>query len=230
MYTINNKQISFKHPIHFDCNELLNGFYKLYDGLIEEGDFGIDVGSAAGCSSLIMGLLAGIKGKIIIFEPSKAFTQLTSNLQSNTNISNFDCYNIGVLDEDKECDLISSPSYDNSGIIDREEFSIEERPSSGGDIYKTSFVNLNDFLAQKYSEDDIKKIKFIKIDAEGVDYKILRSIKPLLEKVQGLLNSPDKLFDAIEYVNYVPCRPDNFKIATRDQFNNKTEDLILLPK
>jgi len=225
-------KFNYKHPIFEDYDKQLNEFVEKFRNLIKEGDWVIDIGASSGDSTIAMGYLAGPTGKVIVFEPSPVIDKLKENINNNLHLSNFEVYNVGMLDLDCEKYFYVTPSLDNGGIIDDNLFKDEGRAPN----CKCKFVNGESFLKNQYKE-DISKILFIKIDAKGVDYIILKNLLAITKEYKPVYfvewwnnqKISNFLFDIIDEMNYTPLRDDNFLKTNREDFHNKSQNLILIP-
>lgn len=134
-----------------------------------EGDVVIDIGSAYGYYTLLFSQLVGEDGKVFSFEPHpETFQYLTKNVVENE-AWNVRLYNLALGHEPGELPFYSSPSnIGHSGIN-----------ISGKLIGNVNVVEAIKFL--KYPT------RMIKIDTEGYEYKILRSLEPRLDLVESIL-------------------------------------------
>lgn len=205
----------------------MSQFVKLYRDFIIPNFWALDIGANVGLASLAIGELRA--SKVISFEPNpECFNKLKNNCTSNI----YDLYNLA-------CDNVYRTTEfaygeDNSGIM--EGFSVQEERGNGKRM-NFECVDTLDFILDKYGLEDLKKIKFIKIDAEGMDYIILKNLKPLIKWTKpniiiewwGHISKNKFIFDIVKELCYTPYRSDNREIASEDQFNNRSNDLILLP-
>lgn len=205
---------------------------ELYSNFLKLKDWAVDIGSNAGDTSLPMRQLVGPEGKVICFEPiPAAFNQLNSNILNN-NYTNFDCHNYFCDDHYGMIGFGIGQCPDNGGIM--EGFSLEYERGHSCHVVQLPCVDTSDFLIQRYAE-NLEKIKFIKIDCEGYDYKVFLSLKPLLDIIKPVILTEwwvfqDKhklLFDAIAEIGYIPYRIDNLELAKLGQ--SHCHDLILKP-
>lgn len=225
-------KFNYKHCIFENYDKYLNEFVEKFRNFIKEGDWVVDIGASSGDSTIAMGYLAGPTGKVIVFEPSPVIDKLKENINNNLHLSNFEIHNVGLLDSDCEKDFFVTNSLDNGGIIDDDLFKEEGRVAN----CKCKFVNGKNFLESKYKE-GLSKIRFIKIDAEGVDYIILKNLLTITKKhkptyfVEWWHNQKisNSLFDVIDEMNYTALRDDNLLKTNREDFYNRSQNLILIP-
>jgi len=99
-------------------------------------------------------------------------------------------------------------------------------------------VHLLTFLRERYGEHILSDISFVKIDTEGYDRFVLRSIKPLLSLCSPIVQvewfakfiskEEEDLFHAIDEVGYLPYDKNGIRpVSVRDL---RVSDLILRPK
>ncbi|MEZ4906001.1 MAG: FkbM family methyltransferase [Spirosomataceae bacterium] len=144
---------------------------------IKEGDLVIDIGANIGDTTVPMALAAGKTGLALGFDPNPyVYKVLAENAKLNPQKLNIDplCYAISVQEE--EFYFISSEaSFANGGISPTKE------SSHGKFIHteKIKGVQLKRFLEQNYAE-WLPQLSFIKVDTEGYDKEILKSIADLI--------------------------------------------------
>lgn len=178
--------------------EILNNLSKI----IKPNSTVIDIGAHTGNMSVAYSLFAN---KVFSFEPNPAtFEVLEKNSQLNTNIQPF---NYAISDEEGPLEFhYSDFGFCNGGFATRTEFGI------GVTGHKVPIdvwaINLENFLKDK----NIGEISLIKIDAEGHDKDILKTLtniinnhKPTLitEIYDGLYpNEVDDLLNTIHSLGY----------------------------
>jgi FkbM family methyltransferase len=217
-------------------------FYRKY---ISPGDMVIDIGANTGDTTVPMALAAGSSGLTIGFDPNPVvFKILKINSGLNPEKTNIIPHCLAVTVEDDEFFFISSEaSFSNGGV------SKTTKSPLGRFIYreKVRGVNLETFLEANYKA-WLPKLSFIKVDAEGYDREIIRSISSLIEKYRPVLvteslgASPDGdklgLFDVIHRHGYRINWFSDFNINSemielndrRDILNWKnTVNLVSLP-
>jgi FkbM family methyltransferase len=152
-------------------------FFRKY---IPAGSFAIDIGANIGDMTVPMAIAAGAEGLVLGFDPNpQVFKVLEANSKLNAGKANIVPLQFAATEKDKEFYFASSEaSMSNGGLIedwndDRHgKFKLKD-PIRG--------VNLANYLLEHYSG-PLQKLSLIKIDAEGLDYFILRTLMPILEK------------------------------------------------
>jgi FkbM family methyltransferase len=191
-------------PIKLDVSMI--GFFKQF---IKEGDLAIDIGANIGDTTVPMALCAGSTGLTLGFDPNPyVYKILEANAALNKAITNIQPVPFAISANEEEFYFISSEaSFGNGGISSTKE------SKHGKFIYpkKIQGVNLKKFLEEKYDK-WLAKFSFIKIDTEGYDKEILKSIADLISKYKpaiiaesfGKSTNEEKieLYEVIEKLGY----------------------------
>lgn len=149
-----------------------------YREFIKEGDFCIDIGAHGGDSTLPMALAAGSSGAVLALEPNHyVFPVLEKN--SRLNHGKYHIIPLMAAAGQSEGEMIfeySDAGYCNGGRHEGMSFWIHGHP------FKLSTYGIN--LSQELRDDFsrwLPKLKYIKVDAEGYDLYILRSLSNIIE-------------------------------------------------
>lgn len=181
-------------------------FFKQF---IKEGDLAIDIGAHMGDTTVPMALCTGKTGLTIGFDPNPyVFKILEKNASLNKDKLAIATECMAISTHPEEFYFISSEaSFANGGI------SLTRESKHGKFIYpdKINGVNLKTFLESKYTN-WVNKLSFIKIDTEGYDKEIIKSITDLIIKYKPVIvaesfgKSSDsakmELYDVIERNGY----------------------------
>ena len=156
-------------------------FFKRF---IPKGSLAIDIGGNIGDTTVPMGLAAGKEGVVLGFDPNPhVFKVLEANSALNKDKTNIIPLPFAITEEDGEFYYGSSEaSYSNGGI------------SADNDKHHGSFtlpnkvkgINLQQYLNAHYPQ-QLNKLSFIKIDTEGYDKEIVKSIAGLIEQYKPAL-------------------------------------------
>jgi FkbM family methyltransferase len=187
-YRIDQYQIRENETIEFanwlnplikpkELNKKEIDFFRKY---IPEGSFAIDIGAHIGDTSLPMGLAAGARGLVLALDPNpQIFKILEVNASLNPGKTNILPLRLAVSDQEKEFYFASSEaSMSNGGLIEdlndnrHGRFKIKE---------PVRVVNITNYINEHFSF-WLEKLSLIKIDTEGLDYFILKTLLPILEK------------------------------------------------
>ncbi len=151
---------------------------------IQKGDFVIDVGANIGDTTVPMALAAGKEGLTLGFDPNPfVYKILEANASLNKEKTNIVPVCSAISAEEEEFYFISSEaSFANGGIS-------PTRKSHHGKYIceeKVKGVNLLDYLQSNF-QDQLSKLSFIKIDTEGYDKEIIRSISDLIDRHKPII-------------------------------------------
>lgn len=145
---------------------------------MKPGDFAIDIGAHIGDTAMPMALVAGKEGLVLAFDPNPhVFKILTENSGLNKELTNIVPVNVAITTHDGEFFFNSSEATFNNGGISETE---KNKHGKFGLPQKVKGVNLEKFLKENYSQ-YVDKLKAIKIDAEGYDVEIIKSIIPVIK-------------------------------------------------
>ena len=166
----------WKHPRESKkvmSSELISSYSKY----INEGDFCIDIGAHTGDTALPMSAAAGKSGLVLALEPNPyVYHVLEKNARTNTHVGNIKTMLAAATTN--KCFI--EFEYSDSGFCNGGR---HENISSlkHGNFYKLEVfgVNLEDELKSDF-KNYLPKLKFIKVDAEGYDLYVLKSIKNIL--------------------------------------------------
>ncbi len=179
-YDIDNigvaRYAQWKHPresIKKMSINLVNG-YKQY---ISHGDFCIDIGAHSGDTTLPMALATGKSGCVLALEPNPfVYPVLEKVARSNRSLCNISTLMAAAGLEETFIEF----EYSDSGFCNGGR---HENISSltHGHAYKLTVfaINLEKELMSDFS-DLLPKLSFIKIDTEGYDLYVIRSIEQLI--------------------------------------------------
>jgi FkbM family methyltransferase len=190
-----------------------------------------------------MALAVGKSGLVLSFDPNPiVFDILKANSELNTHLTNIKPFNCAISETDSEYYYNSSEaSFSNGGISiekvnNHGKFQLEE---------KIKGVNLETFLRQNF-EKDLSKLRLIKVDTEGYDKEILKSIAPVISQYKPViiaecfprLNKEERidLFNTIAkhgydlyYFRDIDRIEDTVKITAEDMDKWKHFDIYALP-
>ena len=193
-------------------------FYKKF---IKKGDLVIDIGANIGDTTVPMALAAGVYGVTLGFDPNPYVSKILNvNASLNKEKQNIVplLYAISVKDEDFY--YVSSEASFSNGAI-----SLSKNSVHGKFVYpdKIKGINLLQFLERNYKE-KLANFSFIKIDTEGYDKEIIKSISDLIERYKPTIvaesfgdNTPEQkieLYNVIEQHGYEIFYFEDFDINT----------------
>jgi FkbM family methyltransferase len=218
----------FQSPIPLDENMI-----EFFNQFIKPGDLIIDIGAHIGDTTVPMSLCSGAQGLAIGFDPNPyVFKILEKNASLNKDKTNIVPINFPISQKEEEFYYISSEaSFCNGGI------SLTTKSKHGKFIYpqKIKGVNLKNFLDENYKV-WLAKLSFIKIDTEGFDKEILKSIKDLIIFYKPIIvaesfckaNNADKLdlYDTIDKLGYEIHYFEDFSIHSKIKKSMLREEIL----
>jgi FkbM family methyltransferase len=151
-------------------------FFRKY---IPQGSFSIDIGANIGDKTVPMAIAAGPTGLVLGLDPNPSvFGVLEANAKLNAGKTNIVPLQLAATEVNKQFYFASSEaSMSNGGLI-------EDLKDSYHGKYKHKDpirgVNLSEYLQENYA-DWLPKLSLIKVDAEGLDYLILKTLVPVVK-------------------------------------------------
>lgn len=174
---------NWKNPLvsQFGITQSQVNFFKQF---ITTGDLAIDIGGNVGDTTVPIALAAGKDGLVLAFDPNPyVFRILEINAGLNKQSTNIVPLPFAITEQDGEFFYASSEaSFSNGGI------SAEASGKHGAYQLKQKIrgVNLEKLLDSQYGQ-WINKLSFIKIDTEGYDKEIIRSVSNLLQRCKPVV-------------------------------------------
>ena len=152
---------------------------------IPSGSFALDIGAHVGDTTVPMALAAGPSGLVLGFDPNPyVFEILQVNAGLNPELTHIVPHNFAITEEDGLFYYRSSDaSFTNGGISAIPDSTRHGKYKLDAEIRG---VRLMDFLQAHY-QDWLPKLSFVKIDAEGFDLQIIKTISELLTTHQPIL-------------------------------------------
>jgi len=189
---------------------------------IKEGDFVIDIGAHTGDSTIPLALAAGKTGCVLGLEPNKyVFKILEKNAALNQDKTHIVPLNFAATEADGKLIFnYSDASFCNGGYLSR-----LKKIRNHNYPLEVNGKNLNNYLYKNYSN-LLPKFSFIKVDAEGYDKEILKSLHNLLNTYHPVILSEcyrelskDARFDFYNFLTQ-----NNYRIhILNDLFSDKME-------
>ncbi|VFQ45310.1 FkbM family methyltransferase [Desulfoluna butyratoxydans] len=189
------KYAQWLHPNAVD--QIINAdLVDAYGEYIKEGDFCIDIGAHCGDTSLPMGLAAGKTGSVLALEPNPyVYPVLEKTARSNSDIANIKTVMAAAGLEEGFMVF----EYSDSGFCNGGRHENISALRHGHAFNQTVFaINLEQELKSDYAA-LLPKLSFIKIDSEGYDLYILRSIEGILKEYHPVIKA--EVFKKTDY-NY----------------------------
>jgi FkbM family methyltransferase len=168
------------------------------------GDVAIDIGAHTGDTSVPMALATGVNGAVLALEPNPyVFAVLQRNAALNRDKTNIHPLNFAAMPASGLVEFeYSDAGYCNGG---RHE-GISKWRHGHAFTLEVRGQNLHDYMHRHVAE-LIPRVRYVKIDAEGYDLHVLRSIEELLletrpfvrAEIFGLASPADRL-SIVEYL------------------------------
>lgn len=173
------------HPLEqkkLITREMLDFFRQF----VHPGDFVIDIGAHTGDTTVPLSICSGSEGLVLALEPNPhVYKILQRNSGLNKHLARIVPLNFAATDTDGRFSFhYSDASYCNGGFFDR----IENRDHGHKHILEVDGKNLENFLNANYSG-HLSRLSLIKVDAEGYDKEILKSIRSILTNFKPVVIS-----------------------------------------
>lgn len=154
-----------------DYEQMLEDFYT---GLLRDGDICVDVGAHAGRHTFPLARCVGPRGRVLAFEPIPAIAaRLREEIEASENLSSFvELRQCALADTTGEADFVlvhEAPGY--SGLRPRH----YDAPVTT-EIIRVEVKLLDDLI------NGVSPVRFIKIDCEGAELRVLRGATRLLAR------------------------------------------------
>jgi FkbM family methyltransferase len=153
---------------------------------IRPGDVAIDVGAHTGDSTVPVALAAGPEGRVLALEPNPfVFPILERNAALNRDRTAILPLNFAATPMAGEYEFeYSDAGFCNGGRHD----GISRWRHGHAFTLTVKGDNLDRYLRRVHPE-LVGRVRYIKVDAEGADLEVLRSIQPLLEETRPFIRA-----------------------------------------
>jgi FkbM family methyltransferase len=209
--------------------EMVN-FFRLY---VKSGGLAIDIGAHTGDTTVPMAVAAGPSGTVLALEPNPhVFSILQKNAGLNKDKTNIIPLCFAATDHDGEFEFnYSDASFCNGGFFQ----SLKNQKHGHKYILKVTGKDLEAFLKREYGK-MLPALSLIKIDAEGYDKEIIKSLKPLLQAYKPNIISecnknltPEEraeLFEVLDSLGYTIKKLDGFSDEIRPSSINSPSEMM----
>lgn len=216
-------------------------FFKKF---IKKESLAIDIGAHIGDTTIPMAIAAGKEGLVLALDPNPyVFKILEVNSSLNKDKARIIPLCFAATDADGEFYYNSSEATFNNGGISEIKSKKHGRYSLN---QKIKGINLENYLRKNY-RDLLPNLSLIKIDAEGYDKEVLKSISKLIEEFKpsiivecfSKLTKQERyeLFDIIKNKGYIlfyfrdfEVNTDIKQIAKNDMTNWEHFDIYAIPQ
>ncbi|MEG4862378.1 MULTISPECIES: FkbM family methyltransferase [unclassified Microcoleus] len=234
----------WNHPNEISRDWAASALYCLktvrWGQYILPGTIAIDIGAHSGDTALPMALLTGSTGRVLAFEPNPyVYEILKFNQYLNRNSLNIEIFDLAIMEKegtyeftygDSEC---CNGGYDDLFGWNTTNPNVRVIPVKG--------VNLATFLQAQFGQEYdniLKRLSFIKIDCEGYDKEVIKTLKPIIDVAKPALfvewfvnfnqEQTDDLFQSIHSLGYSCYNPITLELQEAD-VNKKIPDILCLP-
>lgn len=227
----------FQEPTVISSSNIL-----FYQKLSCKGGMIIDIGAHTGDTTVPMALAVEKEGLVLGLEPNKyVYKILEKNAALNIDKTNIIPLCIAATTKDGEFTFnYSDASYCNGGFLSQ----IKNKKHHHNFTLKVTGRNLQDYLFENHKY-DLNKLNLIKIDTEGYDKEILKTIPKILEDFKPNLiiecykrlnvEEREELFDLVDGYGYQLYFLDNFlmfdnleKITKSQMTSKKHFDMLAI--
>ena len=153
---------------------------------LREGDVAVDIGAHTGDSTLPIALAVGPRGAVFALEPNPyVFKVLELNATLNPALCRIVPLMFAAMPEDGEFDFEYSDSgYCNGGFHE----GLSRWKHGHFSVLRVAGRNLAAYLRQ-HAPSDLERLRYVKIDTEGFDRTVVRSLAGLLRSARPYLKA-----------------------------------------
>lgn len=171
------------HPGEFG-NTVRQENVDFYRQFVKAGDFSIDIGANEGDTTVPLALAVGKNGLVLGLEPNPhAYKVLEANAALNPDKTRIIPLNFAATSTDGEFTFGSGDaSFGNGGIVGF----THNRARNVRFTFKVQGRNLQDYLFRHHTN-DLNRLSLIKVDAEGYDKEILKTIPRITAEIRPYL-------------------------------------------
>lgn len=210
---------------------------------LNRGDFCIDIGAHTGDTTIPISLAVGKKGCVLALEPNEyVYPLLEKNSKLNVEKTNIIPLMVAAASQDGDLEFgYSDCGFCNGGLFE----GISKWKHGHVFKLKVRGINLSYKLRQDYSK-WLEKLKFVKIDVEGYDLSVIKSISDIIEEFSPFVETEVYKNTTLEYrkemyeffnskgYSIYKVNADNhlkgFKIVEKDLMKWKHYDIFCIPR
>lgn len=184
--TLDRKPLYFYTPYNDDTSiatqaAIIEDEFKLDNIEFNQGDVVLDIGSNVCLLSLVLAKLHPYI-QIYAFDPNPIACFCAKASRCRNSITNLDVFNVAVGAENEKDVKFYSNSSEISASVQEEYTSLRDR------VYKSDVIKIDDLFDSLLL--GINKVKYLKIDIEGGEYKLMNHIidnRPdIIERIENL--------------------------------------------
>lgn len=175
-YVLYNRNDTVVGRLIESFGEYFESEVNVFRRVLAPGDLALDVGANIGVHTLALARIVGPTGFVMGFEPQRiVFQTLCANMALNS-LDNVHCVNAGVSDMPGRLS-VSDPDPAAANNFGGVQVAMLDVGPRGAPVPQ---VTLDDFL-------DVASLKFIKIDVEGMENRVLRGARRTLTQFRPVL-------------------------------------------
>lgn len=146
-----------------------------------DGDTAVDIGAHSGSYSILMAARCGQSGRVVAFEPDPyARKVLLRNLDLNPGVKRPVVEASACSDQSGEATLYSRGGNSQSSLA---RSAVECSTGHQSERIRVPLVTLDDYMVER----NLPEPRWVKIDAEGAEIRILRGARNVLASEAGIL-------------------------------------------
>jgi FkbM family methyltransferase len=207
----------WQHPFE-QPKSITTSNVNFYKKLAKRGGMIVDVGAHTGDTTVPMALAVGKEGLVVALEPNKyVYKILEKNASLNRNHTNIVPLCFAATKEDGDVVFnYSDASFNNGGFLSE----IHAKNHHHDYTLTVTGKNLEKYLSNNFSQ-QLPNLELLKVDAEGYDKEILKTIPNILDRYKPNLmvecykrldeNERHELFDIINGHGYNLYYLENFE-------------------
>ncbi len=192
---------------------------SFYQQITHKGGMIIDIGAHTGDTTVPMALAVGKDATVLGIEPNKyVYKILKKNSELNKNSTNIIPLCFAATSDDGQFTFnYSDASFCNGGFLSQ----IKNKRHGHNYTLDIEGKNLQKYLLDNY-KNELEKLSLIKIDAEGYDKEIIKTIPKILEEYKPSLmiecfkrlnkEERNELFDIVDGFGYQLFHLENFEL------------------
>lgn len=221
----NIKYAQWLHP--FESEKIITtDQIQFFAQFIEEGDFLVDIGAHTGDTTVPMAVATGKNGLVLALEPNPyVFKILQENAKLNPDFGKISALPFAATEEEGKFTFnYSDASFCNGGYLEK----IKNRKHNHKYELQVEGINLQSYLLSKM-QNDLSRLSLVKVDAEGYDKEILKTLPNILEQFHPtLLVECYKRLDREERKElYQIITEQGYRLYKIDEFEASTQYVLL---
>ena len=214
----------WQHP--FEKPKTINASsIEYYQKLVSPGATIVDIGAHTGDTTVLMALAVGKVGLVIGFEPNRyVYKVLKANSELNAKLTNIEPVCAAATAENGTFKFnYSDASFCNGGFLSQ----IENQNHKHDYTLEVRGINFEEYAENSIDPVALDKLELVKIDAEGYDKEIIKSISQLLKSKRPKLmvecykklNNEERaeLWTVVDELGYDLFKIDGFEASSIDE-------------